>query len=54
MSPLLPRARTLALRSSLPYMLYLPGIDGTGLAAYKQFPALVEEYDLRALFVPPQ
>jgi hypothetical protein len=33
-------------------MLYLPGIDGTGLAAYKQFPRLVEDYDLRALFIP--
>ena len=28
------------------------GIDGTGLAAFKQFPALVEHFDLRALFVP--
>ena len=28
------------------------GIDGTGLAAFKQFPAVVEHFDLRALFVP--
>lgn len=45
--------RTGALRSTLPYMLYIPGIDGTGLAAYKQFPRLMEVYDLRALFIPP-
>ena len=28
------------------------GIDGTGLAAFKQFPAIVEHFDLRALFIP--
>lgn len=31
---------------------YLPGIDGTGLAASRQFPYLVEAFDLRALSVP--
>ena len=30
----------------------LSGIDGTGLAAFKQFPSIVEDFDLRALFVP--
>lgn len=29
-----------------------PGIDGTGLAAYKQFPALTEAFDFVALSVP--
>ena len=29
------------------------GIDGTGLAAYRQFPSLSRHFDLRALFMPP-
>jgi hypothetical protein len=29
------------------------GIDGTGLAAYRQFPHLVQRFDLRALYMPP-
>ena len=33
-------------------MLYLPGIDGTGLAASRQFPFLVRAFDLKALSVP--
>ena len=53
MSPLVANMAASVPRSSLPYMLYLPGIDGTGLAAYKQFPRLVQDYDLRALFIPP-
>ena len=52
-SPLVPNMAVPVPRSSLPFMLYLPGIDGTGLAAYKQFPRLVQDYNLRALFIPP-
>ncbi|CAD7704397.1 unnamed protein product [Ostreobium quekettii] len=37
----------------LPIMLYIPGIDGTGLAAFRQFPMLVEAFELHALSVPP-
>ena len=33
-------------------MLYLPGIDGTGLAASRQFPFLVDAFDLHCLSVP--
>lgn len=33
-------------------MLYLPGIDGTGLAASRQFPSLAVDFDLRALSIP--
>ena len=51
-SPLVPNRAAAPPRATLPYMLYLPGIDGTGLAAYKQFPGLVQDYDLRALFIP--
>lgn len=36
----------------LPLLLYIPGIDGTGLAASRQFPALVEDFDLRAMSIP--
>ena len=38
--------------ADLPIMLYLPGIDGTGLAASRQFPTLVEAFDLTALSIP--
>ena len=38
--------------ADLPIMLYLPGIDGTGLAASRQFPSLVEAFDLTALSIP--
>ncbi|KAK9819759.1 hypothetical protein WJX72_002051 [[Myrmecia] bisecta] len=38
--------------ANLPLMVYLPGIDGTGLAASRQFPYLVNAFDLRALSVP--
>jgi len=34
-------------------MFYLPGIDGTGLAAYRQFPSLCQSFDLRCLVIPP-
>lgn len=53
MCPLVEGVRPLVQRSALPYLLYLTGIDGTGLAAYKQFPALAEAFDLVALSVPP-
>ena len=33
-------------------MLYIPGIDGTGLAASRQFPSLVKDFDLRAMSIP--
>ena len=38
----------------LPMMLYIPGIDGTGLAASRQFPTLAEAFDLRALSIPAE
>ena len=38
--------------SELPLLFYLPGIDGTGLAASRQFPSLAREFDLRALSIP--
>lgn len=34
--------------------LYLPGIDGTGLAAYRQFPRLQEAFSLITLTVPTE
>ena len=40
-------------RQHLPLMLYLPGIDGSGLAASRQFPALLQRFDLRTLVTPP-
>ena len=43
----------LAGRSSLPFLLYLPGIDGTGLAAARQFPRLLSRFDLVTLITPP-
>jgi hypothetical protein len=33
-------------------MYYMPGIDGSGLAAYRQFPRLTRAFDLRCLIIP--
>lgn len=33
-------------------MVYIPGIDGIGLAAFRQFPFLVEAFDMSSLSVP--
>lgn len=49
--PAVPR---LADRSALPLMVYLPGIDGSGLAASRQFCSLQCAFDLRCLFIPPE
>ena len=35
-------------------MIYLPGIDGTGLAASRQFPSVMQAFDLRAFLTPVQ
>ena len=34
-------------------MVYLPGIDGTGLAASRQFPSLLRRFDLLTFVTPP-
>lgn len=36
----------------LPLMLYIPGIDGTGMAASRQFPGLMGSFDFRTFSVP--
>ena len=33
-------------------MLYIPGIDGTGMAASRQFPGLMGSFDFRTFSVP--
>ncbi|KAL4442037.1 hypothetical protein ABPG77_011298 [Micractinium sp. CCAP 211/92] len=43
-----------ASRQHLPLLLYLPGIDGSGLAASRQFPSLLRRFDMQALVTPPQ
>ena len=35
-----------------PLLLYLPGLDGSGLTAFVQYPALAEAYELRCLTIP--
>ncbi|KAI8105771.1 hypothetical protein M9434_000352 [Picochlorum sp. BPE23] len=40
-------------RNSKPVMVYLPGIDGTGLAAAKQFPMLMKHFNLVTFVTPP-
>lgn len=35
-----------------PVLLYLPGLDGSGLTAFVQYPMLSEEFELRCLTVP--
>ena len=39
-------------RHSLPLLLYLPGIDGSGLAASKQFPSLMKKFNLMTFVTP--
>jgi hypothetical protein len=53
MCPFVPGSAPIVPRSDLPFLLYLPGIDGTGLAASKQFPALSTYFDFAAFSVPP-
>lgn len=40
------------LKASKPLMLVLPGLDGSGITAWTQFPELAREYDVRALKIP--
>ena len=35
-----------------PLLLVLPGLDGSGITAWTQFPELAREYDVRALKIP--
>ncbi|KAK9809406.1 hypothetical protein WJX73_003127 [Symbiochloris irregularis] len=51
-APYVPGDRRSLAVSELPLLFYLPGIDGTGLAASRQFPGLAREFDLRALSIP--
>lgn len=39
--------------SSHAQLIYLPGIDGSGMAASRQFPGLLQKFDLRTLVTPP-
>ena len=52
-SPWVPKAPGDPAAETLPLMFYMPGIDGTGLAAYRQFPRLTKAFDLRCLVIPP-
>lgn len=51
-SPLVAKPLGAPAAEDLPLMFYMPGIDGTGLAAYRQFPRLTQAFDLRCLIVP--
>lgn len=51
-SPYVPKPPGAPAADTLPMMLYMPGIDGTGLAAYRQFPRLTRAFDLRCLIIP--
>lgn len=39
--------------ASLPLLLVLPGLDGSGVTAWTQYPELALSYEVRALAVPP-
>lgn len=45
--------RTRQGRAALPLLLYLPGVDGSGLAASRQFPSLLRKFDMRTFVTPP-
>lgn len=51
-SPYVPKPPGAPAADTLPMMFYMPGIDGTGLAAYRQFPRLTRAFDLRCLIIP--
>ncbi len=51
-SPFIPGRSPRASLDDMPLMVYLPGIDGTGLAASRQFPYLADAFDLHALSIP--
>lgn len=51
-SPYVPKLPGAPAAATLPMMFYMPGIDGTGLAAYRQFPRLTRAFDLRCLIIP--
>lgn len=51
-SPFVPKPPGAPAAATLPLMFYMPGIDGTGLAAYRQFPRLTRAFDLRCLIIP--
>ena len=53
-SPYIPGRAPRVTQDDLPLMVYLPGIDGTGLAASRQFPYLADAFDLHALSIPSQ
>lgn len=44
---------SLLMNDPQPLLTHLAGIDGTGLAAFKQFPRLMAHFDLRCLVIPP-
>ncbi|GMH32734.1 hypothetical protein BSKO_00568 [Bryopsis sp. KO-2023] len=48
------RDRTMVDPRSLPIMLYFPGLDGTGLGASREFPGLVDAFELNALVIPTE
>ena len=50
--PFIPGRASRPDQAALPLLVYLPGIDGTGLAASRQFPYLVDAFDLHCLSVP--
>lgn len=50
--PYIPGRAAGVAHDTLPLMVYLPGIDGTGLAASRQFPYLADAFDLHALSIP--
>lgn len=52
MSPAGSRSCCALTSCNLCVQIYLPGIDGTGMAAYKQFPSITERFALMALTVP--
>ncbi|KAF6251663.1 alpha/beta-hydrolase [Scenedesmus sp. NREL 46B-D3] len=51
-SPVVPKPPGATPAEELPLMYYMPGIDGSGLAAYRQFPRLTRAFDLRCLIIP--
>jgi hypothetical protein len=42
-----------SLDPSLPYLLYLPNLDGAGLTCKPQWPRMATQFNLHTLSIPP-
>ena len=47
-------AETVGVKEELPLLIVLPGLDGSGVTAWTQYPELARDYEILALTIPPE